>query len=350
MLQLRASLPRVSLVTLVFSMLSLVAVACSGGHRGGESAPAPEGTPGEPAAPAQGAALSIKGSDTMVILAQRWAEAYMAGHAGTVVQVSGGGSGTGLAALVNGTTDIATSSRPINEREVGQLQTERHAAAHETRVALDALAIYVHRDNPITSLSLEQLSAIYRGEITNWSAVGGPDGPIVLYSRENNSGTYAYFKEHVLGGADFATTAQTLPGTAAVINAVSHDAHGIGYGGIGYAEGVRTVPVAATTGGEAIAPTLENATSGRYPIARFLNFYTAGEPTGTAASFIEWVLSADGQRLIEAVGFYPLPAAGAAPAQGIAVGEPNPAAPAPSEATPTEAAPTEATPTEAAPQ
>lgn len=296
----RARLQRTRLACSFLTAVVTMLIACSGGHRAEPSASA-----SNPSEPGQGAALSIKGSDTMVILTQRWGEAYMASHPGTSVQVSGGGSGTGIAALINGTTNIATSSRAVNAREVEQLQTTRHVAPHETRVALDALAIYVHEGNPMASLSLAQLSQIFRGEVTNWSALGGADQPIVLYSRENNSGTYAYFKEHVLDGADFAANAQTLPGTAAVINAVSHDPNGIGYGGIGYAQGVRTVPVAGDA--EPIAPTMENAVSGRYPIARFLFMVTAGEPEGVNADFLHWVVSPEGQAVIESAGFYPLP-------------------------------------------
>jgi phosphate transport system substrate-binding protein len=148
----------------------------------------------------------------------------------------------------------------------------------------------------------------------------------VLYSRENNSGTYAYFKEHVLGGADFAAEAQTLPGTAAVINAVAHDPNGIGYGGIGYAEGVRVLPVAAD--GEPVAPTLENAVSGRYPISRYLFMYTAGEPTGTVADLLAWVVTPEGQALVADAGYYPLPAAGApAPTSPVPEATPAPTTP-----------------------
>jgi phosphate transport system substrate-binding protein len=173
-------------------------------------------------------------------------------------------------------------------------------------VALDAVAVYVHADNDVESLSLEELEGIFRGRIDDWSELGQRPGPIVLYSRENNSGTYAYFKEHVLGGRDFASSAQTLPGTAAVINAVSRDRRGIGYGGIGYAGGVRTVPLREGEG-EPVAPTAENAIDGAYPLARFLYMYTAGEPGGVAADFIEWVRSDEGQRLVSDIGYYPLP-------------------------------------------
>jgi phosphate transport system substrate-binding protein len=307
------SMRSLSLLTLAASLLALGVVACSGGH-GRESTPSAEGEGEAPAEqPTRGGTLSVKGSDTMVILAQRWAEGFMASHEGAQVQVSGGGSGTGIASLLGGTADIANASRPMNDRERASLSSDRHAEANETRVALDALAVYVHTDNAIASLTMEQLASIYRGQVTNWSAVGGPDRPIVLYSRENNSGTYAYFKEHVLGNQDFALTAQTLPGTAAVINAVSHDVSGIGYGGIGYAEGVRTVPIVGADGAP-VDPTLENATSGRYPLSRFLFMYTAGEPRGLAADFIGFVTSEEGQRLVEQAGFYPLPRDGAAAA------------------------------------
>lgn len=283
-------------------LLCAVALACSGRHDREESASAEaDGERG-----GAGNSLTIKGSDTMVILAQRWAEAFMRENPGTTVQVSGGGSGTGIAALINGTTDLANASRPMKDREREQVQEARGKEAHETRVALDALAVYVHAGNPVESLDLEQLRKIYRGEITNWSEVGGPDRAIVLYGRENNSGTYAYFKEHVLDDMDFAPQTQTLPGTAAVINAVSQDQGGIGYGGIAYAEGIRATKL-KNDEGQVVEPTMENATSGRYPLSRYLNIYSAGEPTGVAARYLEFVLSEQGQGIIEGVGYYPLP-------------------------------------------
>lgn len=254
--------------------------------------------------------LTIKGSDTMVILAQRWAERFRVDNPNITVQVSGGGSGTGIAALLNGTCDIANSSRPIKAREREQIRAARNQDAQEFKVALDAIAIYVHSSNPVTSLTMAQLKSIFRGEITNWRDVGGPDHAIVLYSRENNSGTYAYFKEHVLSDQDFATAAQTLPGTAAVIHAVSSDPFGIGYGGIAYGSGVRSLGVAGESG-QPVQPTLQNATSGTYPLARFLYLYTPGAPTETARKYIDFVLSRTGQDVVEGVGFFPLPREGA---------------------------------------
>ena len=307
---------RTSLAALAAIALSASAVvACSGRH----DRPAAE-TEGASSGAAErsGGTLTIKGSDTMVILAQRWAEAFMRKNEGATVQVSGGGSGTGIAALINGTTDLANASREMKDRERAQLQQQRGKAAHETRVALDALAVYVHESNPVESMTLEQLRKIYRGEMTNWSEVGGPDRAIVLYGRENNSGTYAYFKEHVLDEQDFAAETQTLPGTSAVINAVSRDEGGIGYGGIAYAEGIKALRLQGEEG-DPVEPTMENATSGRYPLSRYLHIYSAGEPSGVAQRYLEFVLSEEGQSIIEGVGYYPLPregaqAAGEAPA------------------------------------
>jgi hypothetical protein len=194
----------------------------------------------------------------------------------------------------------------MKDRERAQVLGAPWREAHETRVALDALAVYVQTASPIQSLTIPQIRGIFRGQITNWNQVGGPDHEIILYSRENNSGTYAYFKEHVLEEMDFAANVQTLPGTAAVINAISRDPYGIGYGGIAYAEGVRAIRVAAE-GGEPVEPNLANATSGATRSARFLYVYTAGAPRGLAADFIAFVTPEGAARGREA-GFYPLPA------------------------------------------
>lgn len=252
------------------------------------------------------ATLTIKGSDTMVILAQKWAQAFMEKNPGKELQVSGGGTGTGIAALINGTADLANASRPMKEREEKQLAERRGVDPQRFRVALDALAVYVPTSNEIESLTIPQLKKIFRGQVNTWKELGGEDRPIVLYSRENNSGTYAYFKEHVLENEDFAAAAQTLPGTAAVINAVSKDPGGIGYGGIAYGEGVRTVKV-ATADDEPVEPSMENATNGKYPLSRFLNVYSAGEPSGLAKDYLDFILSPAGQQVVEGVGYYPLP-------------------------------------------
>jgi phosphate transport system substrate-binding protein len=250
--------------------------------------------------------VTVKGSDTMVILMQRWAEAYMGGHRGAIVQVTGGGSGTGIAALINGTTDICMSSRPMKEDEKRKLRDRFQTMGIETPVAKDGLSVYLHADNPVKELSIAQLRAIYTGAVTNWREVGGPDAPITLYSRENNSGTYVYFKDHVLLGRDYSARAQTLPGTAAVVNAVAKDRNGIGYGGAAYAKGVRELAVKRDDAGPAVAPSPETVKDGSYPITRYLYVYTRTRPAGDVKKFVDFVLSADGQALTTRVGYFPV--------------------------------------------
>ena len=272
------------------------------------SGPAASGSAGSPsAAPPDKKSVTVKGSDTMVILGQRWAEEYMKANPGTEIQVTGGGSGTGIAALINGTTDICESSRPMKDKEKDDLTAKRSATAVEIKVALDALAVYVNDKSPLKEISIPALRKIYVGETTNWKDVGGPNHSIILYGRENNSGTYGYFKEHVLENKDFAAATQTLAGTSAVVNAVKGDVYGIGYGGIAYLEGIRALAVKKDDATPAVTPSLETAQSGVYPISRFLYFYTAGAATGTAKKFIDWTVGADGQKVIGDVGYYPLP-------------------------------------------
>jgi phosphate transport system substrate-binding protein len=254
---------------------------------------------------AASAAVTIKGSDTMVILSQRWAENYMKKNAGKKVQVTGGGSGTGIAALVNGTTDIANSSRPIKGDESAKVRDRFNVLPVETAVAKDGLAVYVHESNGLSQLTVDQLASIYLGDVTNWKQVGGADAPIVLYSRENSSGTYVFFKDNVLKGEDFAAAAQTLPGTAAVVNAVSKERNGIGYGGAAYAKGVKEVKLVGKDG-QGYLPSAENVKSGVYPLSRPLFVYTRGKAAGEAKEFIDYCLSAEGQAIVTTVGYYPV--------------------------------------------
>ena len=257
-------------------------------------------------APSRPHAVSIKGSDTMVILGQRWAEVFMSAHPKAVIQVTGGGSGTGIAALINGTTDICQSSRPMKDEERAQLESKHGHPPEAIVVARDGLSIYLADNNPVQALTLAQLKAIYTGQITNWKAVGGAAAAIVVYGRENSSGTYGYFKEHVLGGADFAAAVQTLPGTAAVVNAVARDAHGIGYGGAAYAKGVRECGVKPDDASPAVMPTQENVLSGAYPISRALYWYLAAPASGDEKAFLDFALSPDGQKLVTEVGYFPI--------------------------------------------
>ena len=261
---------------------------------------------GAAALSAQQRNVTVKGSDTLVILGQRWAEVYMQQNSGVSIQVTGGGSGTGLAALINGTTDVAEASRPMKDKEIANLKAKRGKDALELPVAVDGLAVYVHESNPVSELTLAQIKAIYTGAVKNWKDVGGRDERILLYSRENNSGTYVYFKEHVLENADYYPTAQTLPGTAAVINAVAKDPRGIGYGGIAYGKGIKHLRVKKDAASPAIEPSMENVLEGRYPISRFLYWYLAGPPSGDLLAFAQWVVSKEGQEVVEKVGYYPL--------------------------------------------
>jgi phosphate transport system substrate-binding protein len=257
-------------------------------------------------ASAAGNTITLKGSDTMVILGQRWAEEYMKANKGAVVQVTGGGSGTGIAALINGGTDVAQSSRPMKEEEKKAVQEKRGKAVEEIPVALDGLAIYVHASSPLTEITLAQAKDVYTGKLTDWKQLGGKGGALIAYGRENNSGTYAYFKEHVLGKEDFAAEILSLPGTAAVINAVSKDKNAIGYGGIAYGKGIRALKVKKDDKSAGVEPTMKNVLANTYPISRPLFFYTAGKLEGEAKKFVDFVLSKEGQSVCEAVGYYPL--------------------------------------------
>lgn len=261
---------------------------------------------GGPGAGPSEKAVTVKGSDTMVILGQRWAETYMKEHPGTIIQVTGGGSGTGIAALINGGTDICEASRPMKDSEKELVRQRRGKDVSEIAVALDGVTIYVSESNSIPFLTEPQLKGIYTGQVTNWKDVGGQDARIVPYSRENNSGTYVFFKEHVLDNEDFAREIQTLPGTAAVVNAISKDPASIGYGGVAYASGIREVPIKRDAEGEAVKPSLETVQSGTYPLSRNLFFYTVGEPAGQVKAFVDWVLTPEGQQICEAVGYYPI--------------------------------------------
>ncbi len=253
--------------------------------------------------------LVIKGSDTMVILCQKWAERFMAAHPGTQIQVSGGGSGTGVAALLNRATDIAASSRPMKPKEIAEFVVKVGAKPTETKAALDGISVYVNAANPVKELSLDQLRRIYTGEITNWADVGGRSAPILLYSRENNSGTYVFFKEHVLKEADFSARAQAMVGTASLVNAVEKDPNAIGYGGIGYlSKLVHMVAVRAKDGEPAYLAEMGNVVSGVYPISRYLFLYSSPlNDNPRTKQFLDWVAGPEGQQIVNEVGYFPLP-------------------------------------------
>lgn len=253
-----------------------------------------------------GGTITIKGSDTLVRLGQRWAEEYMKVNKDVVVQVSGGGSGTGIAALLNGATDICEASRDMKEKEYKQAE-KLGIKPYRISVALDGIAVFLNESNPVKNLNFSQLKGIYTGSITNWKEVGGTDARIILYGRENNSGTYTFFKEHVLDDEDYSEYTQTLPGTAAVVNAVSKDKNGIGYGGIAWAKGVRYAAVSHAEGGEYVEPSVDAVSDGSYPILRDLYWFFNGKPTGELKKLVNWALSETGQKIAAEIDYVPLP-------------------------------------------
>ncbi len=247
--------------------------------------------------------LTLKGSDTMVILVQKWTEEYP--DKSVQFQVTGGGSGTGIASLINGTTDICSSSRPMKSAEALQMKQKYGKPPVEIRVARDGLSIYVHKTNLIKTITIKQLGDIFTGKIKNWKDIGGPDHKIILYSRENNSGTYEFFKEHVLMNKDFDPFAQHMPGTSAVVGAIAMDQWGIGYGGAAYAKGVNEVKVSIHKDSIYYSPTEENILNGKYPISRFLYFYLRERPINETKKFIDWVIGKEGQKVVLDVGYFP---------------------------------------------
>ncbi|MCX6826138.1 MAG: phosphate ABC transporter substrate-binding protein [candidate division Zixibacteria bacterium] len=253
-----------------------------------------------------GDVITIKGSDTMIRLGQRWAEEYMKLNHGLTIQISGGGSGTGIAALINGGTDICQASRDMKEQEYTQAEASGHKA-YRVSVALDGIAVFLNNENTVKELSLAQLKGIYTGSITNWKEIGGASHVIILYGRENSSGTYSFFKEHVLKNEDYADQTQTLPGTAAVVNAVSKDKYGIGYGGLAWASGVKFADVKKTDTSKAVTPSNETVSGGTYPISRELYWFFSGAPTGELKKLVNWALSPEGQKLAAEVDYVPLP-------------------------------------------
>jgi phosphate transport system substrate-binding protein len=249
--------------------------------------------------------ITVKGSDTMVRLCQRLAEEYMKTHKQTVIQVSGGGSSSGIAALINGSTRICASSRLLSDTET-RVATVKGINVHQIVVALDGIAIYLHKSNPIADVTLAQLRDIYTDRITNWKELGGPDQPIIIYGRENNSGTYTYFQQQILGGEDFADRCEPLPGTASVVHAVANDVNGIGYGGIAWATTIKYAGIKVNDSAQAALPNPVSISEGAYPISRELYFFLNGEPRGETKEFIDWVLSPTGGNIVVESGFLPV--------------------------------------------
>jgi phosphate transport system substrate-binding protein len=268
------------------------------------------GADGAPAAPS--ATIENKGSDTMVNLALAWAEAYQAEHPTVHISVTGGGSGTGIASLINGTVDLANASRAIKEEERQEAEANGVTPV-ELVVARDAIAIIVNPANPVDELTIGQLSDIYSGRINNWAEVGGEDRPIVRLSRETNSGTHVYFLEEVLRRGDpddatlFSPTTLLLPSSEGIGAEIRQNPNAIGYDGLGYVTpDMKVVAVALTPEGPFTLPSAETVNGGTYPIARDLYVYTDGEPQGDLADYLEWILGPEGQAIVTELGFVPI--------------------------------------------
>lgn len=264
------------------------------------------------AAPAQKKMIQIKGSDTMVNLVQILAEEYMAKNPGTALAVLGGGSGTGITAIINQTCDIANHSREWKQKEIDQAW-EKGVNPRFFAIAVDGLSIIVNEKNPIEKLTMVELGAIYRGEINNWSALGGPSKAVSLYGRQSNSGTYVFMQEHVLGNKNYSTDMKEMNGNAQIIEGILQDEAGIGYVGVGYLfdenkkirKGLKVLNIAKDTKSQAFSPLDKAAVdNGSYPVARALYQATNGKPDGVAAAFIAWETGPEGQIIVEREGFF----------------------------------------------
>lgn len=256
--------------------------------------------------------IQIKGSDTMVNLNQGLAEVYMSKNPKAFIAVTGGGSGTGIASLLGGTCDIAASSRKMKDKEIKQAEAAG-IEPKECTIALDGLAVVVNPANPVSNLTIDQLADIFTGKITNWKDVGGVNSEIVILSREVNSGTHVYFKEHVLrkgnekGPEEFSPGALLMSSSQAIADEVSGNANAVGYYGIGYvSKKQKSIAVAKDKNSPYVLPTIDNVLNGTYPITRPLFFYTSSKPKESAKSFINFALSDEGQKIVMDTDFVPL--------------------------------------------
>jgi phosphate transport system substrate-binding protein len=286
----------------VLMLALLVSLAACGQAADGRSTPVP------------GLQTSIqnKGSDTMVNVALAWAETYGQSHPEVQIAVTGGGSGTGIAALLNGTVDMANASRRIKDEERADAEANGIEPVEHV-VAGDAIAIVVHPSNPVAGLTIPQLSAIFSGKITNWREAGGQDRPIVLLSRESNSGTHVFFLEEVVRQGDkndrtlFSPDTLLMPSSEGISSEVRQNPNAIGYDGLGYVTpDQKVVPVAPTDNAPYVMPMVETVRDGSYPIARGLYIYTVGEPLGAIRAYLDWILGPEGQEVVKDQGFVPL--------------------------------------------
>ena len=290
-------------------LLALMMVSACGNQSGDNGGGAEAGS----AETRGGRAIQNKGSDTMVNLALAWAEAYRGVKPEVDIAVTGGGSGTGIAALINKTVDLANASREMKDKEIEDAR-KNGVEPIEHQVAIDALAVIVNPANPVSQLTIDQLAEIFTGRITNWKDVGGNDAPIVLVSRETNSGTHVYFLEEVVRKGDgentdvFARQTLLMPSSVGITSEIQRNPNAIGYDGLGYVtEHEKLIAVAPDAESPYVLPSVATGADGSYPIARGLYIYSAGEPAGAIADYLNWIKGPEGQQIVADLGFVPLP-------------------------------------------
>jgi len=266
----------------------------------------PEKNKEQAESPAASQSITVKGSDTVLPLTQQEAEKFMNSHKETSITVVGGGSGVGITALIEGTTDIAMSSRPLKMDEKATLE-EKGISYKEINIAGDALAVIVHPNNSIEQLTKEQVADIFTGKVKNWKEVGGKDLPVIAYSRETSSGTYEFFKEHVMDKKNYASSVLNMPATGAIVQSVSQTEGAIGYIGLAYeTKEVKHLAISYDKGANYVAPSIENAQNGTYPVSRPLFYYYDVKNEASVDPFIKFILSDEGQQIVKETGYVPL--------------------------------------------
>jgi len=297
-----------AVLTIMVLGLVFMGIGCTGTQNSEGSSPvqetSSEGTPAAEAPAAEAQGIFLKGSDTVLPLAQAEAEDFMIAYPEKSVTVTGGGSGVGIAALIDGEVDIATASREMKADEIEAAKANGINPVENT-IAIDGISVIVNPENPVSELTFDQLRGIYNGSISNWKDVGGEDKSIVVISRDSSSGTYEYFKEAVLLGDEYRPDALTQPATGGIVSEVSQNPNAIGYIGVAYLdESIKALSLDGGNGSE--YPSSENIISGAYPLSRPLYFYTDGEPSGLTKEFIDYVMSEDGQSLVLEIGYFPI--------------------------------------------
>lgn len=244
--------------------------------------------------------IRIKGSDTMYQLATRWAEEFMKLHPAIAVYVTSGGTETGIRALIDGEVDMCTASRTLHADEARDLMKKHRSLGFSILTAKDALSVYLHPDNPVKNLTLPQVRGLFSGKIASWSDIGGESVPVRVFGRPPTSGTYFFFKEHVLRGDTYSPATVTVPTTVALASMIRNNRYAVGYGGLAYGDDVTHASI------DGVTPTAENVRNGSYPISRYLYLYAAAAPEGAIKQFVDWVLSNSGQNIVREVGYIPL--------------------------------------------